>query len=111
MKPPGTPSNATLEPDDRDWYVEFTLRAARVTRKFGFDDSDFNPTLAAVVAALEEDPKQFPKLKGKLASLRAAPMRYRGKNWGVPFALDESLRIVTVLTIEPIEEAYRTASR
>jgi mRNA-degrading endonuclease RelE of RelBE toxin-antitoxin system len=82
-----------------------------VVARHGLEDPDFNPTIAEVIAELERDPKQFEKKFGKLAGIRAAPLRYRNAPWRMPFLIDERTRIVTVITIDKHDAAYRAASR
>ena len=107
----GTPLSGIREPADRAWRVKLARAAQRVVTRFGYDDPDFSPSLKDVLEALEHDPKQFEKKAGKLAGIRAAPLRYRNAPWRIPFILDEREHAVLVLTIDKHDAAYRAASR
>jgi mRNA-degrading endonuclease RelE of RelBE toxin-antitoxin system len=75
------------------------------------ENLDFNPLLADVIVELETDPKQFEKKHGRLEGIRAAPLRFRNAPWRIPFVLDEERHVVTVITIDKHDAAYRAAGR
>jgi hypothetical protein len=61
---------------------------------------------------LASNPKQFPKKSGKLATMRAAEIRFAdGVVWRAVFELSESERVVRVLALGPHDEAYEAAQR
>ncbi len=114
MKPLDIHPNDIPTPAAREaptWTVELSARAARVVARYGSEDRDFNPTIKAVIDELEDDPKQFEKKSGKLAGIRAAPLRYRNTAWRMPFVVDDKTRVVLVLTIDRHDAAYRDAAR
>jgi mRNA-degrading endonuclease RelE of RelBE toxin-antitoxin system len=110
-KPQDTTQPGIPELAGRGWFVEFAPRAARVAARMGLESKDFNPTLIEIVAALERNPKQFPKKTGPLSHVRAVSTKYRGAAWRVPFALHEDERVVVILAIAKHDEAYRAAGR
>ena len=79
--------------------------------RYGLDSTVFRPTLGALLRALETNPKQFPKKRGKLDFVRAAEVRFRGGVWRAVFYLDESARIVFVQALGPHDIAYADAKR
>ncbi len=111
MRQEDTPLSATPAPAGRAWRVELSNAASRVAAHYGRDDPDFNPTIAEIIAKLADDPKQFEKKFGKLRHVRAAPLRYRNAPWRMPYVIDEQERVVTVITIDKHDAAYRAASR
>src|SRR5947209_5163531 len=111
MKQPVIPQAATRAPAAHGWRVEFSPRAARIFQKLGQSDAQFRSAIGRVVTDLSADPKRFEKKFGKLAGVRAAPMRYRNAPWRVPFVLYEETHVVLILTIDRHDNAYRAASR
>jgi hypothetical protein len=81
--------------------------------KHGGEESDkFRPRIAALIAALRMNPKQFPKKHGQLKDARAAGTTFiDGSPWKVIFVLDEDSRCVNVLTLAPHDTAYAEAKR
>ena len=99
---------------DRAWQVELTSRVAATVVRHGRDNRDFIPTLSELFLELERDPKQFPKMDGEMAGVRAAPLRHLTKPWRIPFILNEQERTVTVLIVEhgdALEARHRDAIR
>lgn len=80
--------------------------------QYGLGSNIFRPTLAVVFRALETNPKQFPKKRGKLGGVRAAELRFRdGVVWRAVFSLDEVTRTVLVQALGPHDTAYADAAR
>lgn len=73
--------------------------------------SEFNPTIDELIISLLDDPKQFPKKQGALATARAAGLFRKGVAFRAVFTIDESKRMIDVLAIAPHDEAYALASR
>jgi mRNA-degrading endonuclease RelE of RelBE toxin-antitoxin system len=96
--------------DPAAWKVDLSKAASRVLTRHRHDE-DFCPTIEEVIAELKRDPKQFPKKHGRLEGIRAAPLRYRNAPWRIPYLIDEEQRIVTVITIDKHDAAYRAAGR
>jgi hypothetical protein len=89
VPPPG--SNGTAEPGDRPWRVELHPAVAKTIAAHGGAGADvFRPSIGELIDALETDPKQFPKKKGKLETARAAPVTYAdGIVWRAVYTVDE----------------------
>lgn len=74
--------------------------------------SAFRPTLDALFADLERNPKQFPLKKGKLQGHRAATLRFnKTVVWRCVFIVDDAEAVVRVRTLGPHDEAYAKAER
>jgi mRNA-degrading endonuclease RelE of RelBE toxin-antitoxin system len=110
-KQQGTPPSDIPKPDAPGWHVELQPQVARTVARLGITNADFNPTIAELILELERDPKQFPKKTGKLAAVRAAPLRYRDAAWRVVFTLNEREKVVVVIALDKHDEAYRDAGR
>ena len=80
-------------------------------RERGLADASLKPALLRVLAALQHDPKRFPKKSGPLRDARAAKLRFRGAAWRLVFTLDEERRAVKVLALGPHDRAYAEAER
>jgi hypothetical protein len=80
-------------------------------RRHGLANADFRPTLARLLAALQRDPKAFPKKSGPLHAARAAKLRFHGAAWRAVFTLDEARRTVKVWSLGPHDRAYAEAER
>jgi mRNA-degrading endonuclease RelE of RelBE toxin-antitoxin system len=80
-------------------------------RRHGLANAGFRPTLAQLLAALQRDPKAFPKKSGPLHAARAAKLRFRGAAWRAVFTVDEVRRIVKVWSLGPHDRAYAQAER
>jgi hypothetical protein len=79
---------------------------------YGVDSESFRPTIGELISALETDPKQFPKKRGKLKDARAADAKFAdGVTWRAVFTVDESLREVYVLSLDPHDAAYAAAEK
>jgi hypothetical protein len=61
--------------------------------------------------ALRANPKQFPKKKGRLAGVRAAPLKFESVAYRAVFTLDEAARAVFVLALDSHDREYRQAAR
>ncbi|HEX3671229.1 MAG TPA: hypothetical protein VHT92_05935 [Candidatus Cybelea sp.] len=61
--------------------------------------------------ALEENPKQFQKKKGRLRNARAADLAFQGVTHRAVFTLDEKAREVFVLALDPHDVAYQAATK
>ncbi len=58
--------SATVKPGDAErWIVKPHREVGKDITDYGLSDPDFSPTLARIFDALERDPKQFGKKKGK----------------------------------------------
>lgn len=112
-KPTDDPPNATAERGGRPWRVRLHREVAKtVAAHGGFEAEIFRPTIGELVAALEYNPKQFPKKHGKLKDARAADVTFGdGIVWRAVFTLDEEARLVKVLSLGPHDEAYEDAKR
>ncbi len=65
-----------------------------------------------MIAALQRNPKQFPKKRGELGGCRAAEIVFAdGVAWRAVFALDESTRTVFWLSLDAHDAAYANARR
>jgi mRNA-degrading endonuclease RelE of RelBE toxin-antitoxin system len=93
------------------WVVEFAPSAGREIRGLSLEDPNFTPTLLKIVEALQCDPLQFPKKRGKLKSARAAALRFYGVSWRLVFIVGTKERRVRVLAIGPHDVAYERAER
>jgi len=61
---------------------------------------------------LRHDPKQYPKKSGPLQNVRAARVRFRGREaWRAVFIVHEKARLVNVLSLGPHDRAYDDAVR
>jgi mRNA-degrading endonuclease RelE of RelBE toxin-antitoxin system len=89
-----------------NWEVELDSQPRKFIERNGRENPDFNPTLSMLLDELEKDPKQYKKLGGKLAHLRAARLRWRAVPWRLVFTLDEAARVVTVIAIDKRADIY-----
>jgi hypothetical protein len=74
-------------------------------------DPSFSPTLEELLGLLEQNPKQFPKKKGKLKGARAASLKFKKVSFRAVFVLDEASRQVLVLSLDPHDVAYQRATK
>jgi len=93
------------------WQVQFETGAARDVRGYDLDDPRFRPTVRALVEDLKRDPFSFPKKRGKLKNARAASLRFANVAWRVVFTINESRRLVRILSVGPHDVAYERATR
>jgi hypothetical protein len=71
----GRASRDTAGPGDRRWHVEFHPKVAKFIVAHGDIASNaFRPSICDLIEALEVDPKQYPRKKGKLQAFRAASL-------------------------------------
>ena len=102
----------TRNAGESEWRLRFHPQVLRDIAEYGLQNRDFRPTLSALNIELRRNPKQFPKKSGRLKSVRAAPLRYRGRqSWRAVFVLDERAREVLVLSLGPHDHAYEVAVR
>lgn len=74
--------------------------------------TSFRPSLEALFATLELDPKQYPLKVGKLGGYRAAKLRFnRAVEWRLVFKIHEDVRVVRIIALGPHDEAYKSAER
>ena len=93
------------------WRVEFHRDVGKDIAGYALRDPGFSPPLRELLAALEANPKQFPKKKGPLKKARAAHLRFKTVTFVAAFAIDESAHAVFVLAFDPHDKAYRKAAR
>jgi len=76
-------------------------------QRWGLDNPDFVPPLVELLAAIQENPYQFPEKRGALAGARAAHLAFRGRTWRLIYDVDDYAREVYVLAIGEHDEAER----
>ncbi len=102
----------TPEPDGRPYHVSFHREVAKIVAQHGVDSGLFRPTIGELITALENQPKQFEKKRGKLKDARAAEVQFSdGVAWRAVFLIDEDRRVVRVLALGPHDTAYADAQR
>jgi mRNA-degrading endonuclease RelE of RelBE toxin-antitoxin system len=100
----------TVAPDGQDpWDVELHREVGKDVAGYGLCDPSFSPTLGELISALEANPKQFPKKKGKLNGARAADLGFKGVTFRAVFVLEERSRTVFILSLDKHDVAYRNA--
>jgi len=111
--PPASPPPATQSGAGKPLYrLDLHRDVAADVQGFASQKAAFRPTLEALFAALETDPKQFPTKAGPLAGCRAAPVRYnRTTVWRCVYEIDEAARVVRILALGPHDAAYKSAAR
>ncbi len=93
------------------WTVKLHREVAKRVAEGGLSNPDFSPTLANIFSELENNPKQFPKKLGALSNTRAAKMRFRNVTYRLVYTLDETARVVKILSIDAHDQAYIKAAR
>jgi hypothetical protein len=93
------------------WLVKLHREPGKDVANYGLCDTTFSPTLGELIGALEANPKQFPKKKGRLQDCRAAPLTFKGKSYRAVFTLSETARTVFILAIDAHDEAYGKSMR
>ena len=93
------------------WTVELHREVAKDVARYGLRDIRFTPSLRELIDALAANPKQFEKKKGKLKAARAADLQFKNVTFRAVFILDEAARTVSILSLDPHDEAYRNAKR
>lgn len=78
--------------------------------RYGVANVGFRPSVAHLLAALQRDPKAFPKKSGPLHAARAAKLRFRGAAWRAVYSRRRA-PIVKVWSLAPHDRAYAQAER
>jgi mRNA-degrading endonuclease RelE of RelBE toxin-antitoxin system len=95
----------------KPWAVELHRSVGKFIARCGISNPRFSPTLGELVDALEANPKQFPKKKGKLKSARAANLTFQNVAYRAVFILDENEHRVLVVALDEHDKAYDHAER
>jgi mRNA-degrading endonuclease RelE of RelBE toxin-antitoxin system len=106
---PTTKYDTVAREGQEQWTVELHRAVGKDVAGYALCDPGFAPPIRELIAALEANPKQFPKKKGPLKDARAADLKFKNVTFRAVFTLDEKTRIVFVLSLDPHDSAYDLA--
>jgi mRNA-degrading endonuclease RelE of RelBE toxin-antitoxin system len=93
------------------WQVDLHPSVAKVVAAHA-EDKRFRPTIRAVIANLELDPKAYGEKKsGKLEGCRAVRLRFAGTAWRLVYAVNEDEHSVYIVALDSHDRAYAQAAR